>query len=60
MYNTDIIWNELAETGRSYTINFNKELRQTLLSEAIEEGVRLGFKQSRWDDELFYIYLRKN
>lgn len=60
MYNTDIIWSELAETGKSYTVNFDNELRNLLLSQAKQEGVRLNFKQSTADKEVFYIYLRKN
>ncbi len=65
MFNTDLMWAELAETGRSNLQVMSPTdgvLREQINSEADAEGVRvrMDFKPNKMGSYTAYVYLRKN
>lgn len=65
MFNTDLMWTELAETGRANLQVLSPTdgvLREQINTEADAEGVRvrMDFKPNKMGSYTAYVYLRKN
>lgn len=64
MYNTTVVWNDLATTGRAQMITLSRDpkLNEQLRVEAEEEGVsvKVDYKISARGDYNAYVYLRKS
>lgn len=65
MFNTDTMWTELAQNGRTNVEVLSptgNELREQLQMEANAEGVRLrmDLKPNKMGSYTAYVYLRKN